>query len=145
MLRKLSAPHLHDVCGAGHGAFLALDAVGVQIAFGRSATVVGSELHGAYAGAALTLHLAAAIYVYVLKGLSPTLLGRYPRRDGAHRAERTPGARRKDKGHDDAHQRCGHNDVPEHAARGVPVAPRAVHLPAEHGEDKAHHEQAEAL
>ena len=52
---------LHNLCGAGESAFIALQAVWVQIAGLVATTVIGRQLHWTYTGAALALHLTGAI------------------------------------------------------------------------------------
>ena len=43
-------PQFHHLCGAGEGAFVAFQAVGMQITRRFATRIVGSELHGAHAG-----------------------------------------------------------------------------------------------
>jgi len=71
------------------------------------------------------------------------VLGCYPRREGAHRAEAAPGAWGIDEGKGYADDGGEEYDVPEYPAHCSPVAPCEVHLDTEHGEDEEHHEQTE--
>ena len=142
----------HDLCRTGQHALAAFQTVGIQIAPLLSPTDVGRQLHRAYAGAALALHLAGLRHVDVREGFGQrSFLRRHPAGDGPHRAEGAPGSRRIDEVQHDAYH-SGHNDDgPEHASYGAPHGPSALapghgqrQLCAEHAEDEAHHEQAEA-
>lgn len=140
----MSGLQIHNLYRTGDHALAALDAVGMQITAFGAAAVVGRQLHGTYARTALALHLACIGHMYVGKtGRERSLFRRHPRRQRAHRAERAPGARRVNERERHAHYGRNENDGPEHTAYGIPVAPRACHLYAEHGEDEQHHEETE--
>ena len=47
----------HNLRGTGQSTLAALQTVGMQIAYGLAARVIGCELHRADAGALLALHL----------------------------------------------------------------------------------------
>ena len=47
----------HNLCGTGQYTLATLQTVGMQIAYSLATRVIRRELHGAYAGALLALHL----------------------------------------------------------------------------------------
>lgn len=135
----------HYFDGAGNGATAAFYAVGVEEAFVVAAAVVGCELHGADACAAFAFHLAAAAYEdSAVVGRQIAAARSYPRRQCAHRAERTPCAGCIDERQHDAYDGRDEYDSPEYTAHGIPVAPRKIHLDAEDCKYEAYHERAES-
>lgn len=136
----MSGLKIHNLYRTSHHTFAALYAIGMQIARLHASAVIRCQLHRAYTRTALALHLASVGNMYVGKtGRERSLFRRHPRRQRAHRAERAPGARRVNERERHAHYGRNENDGPEHTAYGIPVAPRASHLYAEHGEDEQHH------
>ncbi len=141
----------HNLRGTGQSTLAALQTVGMQIADGLAARVVGRELHRADAGALLALHLTGIRHVDIRECLGQwSLLRSYPVGDSSHGAKRTPCAWGIDEGERDTNDGSHDDNRPEHFAYTSPhgkstLAPRhETQLNAEHAKDEKHHEQAEA-
>ena len=87
----------HDLQRTGEGALVALEAIGMQIANLLATRLIRCQLHRANAGTVLALCLARTRNMDIgERSRQRSLLRRHPSRDSSHRAERTPGAWRKD-------------------------------------------------
>ena len=123
----------------------------MQITRLLTSAVIRRKLHGADAGATLALHLARRLNMHSSIGLGEWLMSwSHPRRDGSHRAERTPGARRIDERQGDTNDSGHHDNRPKYATYSAPHCQTSLapgngkrQLGAEHTEDEEHHEQTE--
>ena len=87
----------HDLQRTSKRTFVALEAIGMQIADLLATRLVRRQLHRANAGTVLALCLARTRNMDIgERSRQRSLLRRHPSRDSSHRAERTPGAWRKD-------------------------------------------------
>ncbi len=141
----------HNLCWTSQCTSVTFQAVGMQIAYFLAARIVRSELHRAYTGTLLTLHLTRTRHVDIGKCLGQRGAFRsHPVRDSPHRAERAPCAWRIDERQHHTDDGSHNNYRPKHTTYAAPhsqptLAPwnGECQLKAEHTEDEAHHEQAE--
>lgn len=138
--------HYGDLQRASVDATAALEAVRVQKSLRAALALIRLQLHRAYGGtesAPCGAFLSDEYAAVVLRQF--VVVRRRPRREGPHGTERAPCARRVDEGENHANDGGNENDCPEDTPHGSPISPGAVHLRAEHREDKRYHEGTEPL
>ena len=134
-----------DFQGAAIDTTAALEAIGVEKAFGGFLAFVWLELHRTDCRTLFAARGAACVDINSFVIFRQLAFARCnPRRECAHGAERAPCARSIDERQCAAYPRGDENYCPEYAAHGIPVAPCTGHLYAEHGEDEQHHENPES-